>query len=42
MKYFKQDNVKRLTWTGPLFNGAKEGGVNANSIEPVSHLEKYF
>ncbi len=26
MKYFMQDNVKRLTWLVPLFNNAKGKG----------------
>ena len=40
MKYFKQDNNKRLTWLVPLFNDAKEGALNANGIEHSCHLEK--
>jgi hypothetical protein len=42
MQYFKQDNVKRLTWLAPLIKNAKgkEGGVNANSTEYLCHLEK--
>ena len=40
MTYFKQDDVKRLTWWVPLFNDAKEGGVNAHGIEHLCHLEK--
>ena len=40
MKYFKQDNDKRLTWSAPIFNDAKEGVLNANGIEHSCHLEK--
>ncbi len=40
MKYFKQDDNKRLTWLAPLFNDAKEGTLNANGIEHSCHLEK--
>jgi hypothetical protein len=42
MKYFKQDDAKRLTWSAPLFNDTKEGGVNAKVIEHSHscHLEK--
>jgi hypothetical protein len=40
MKYFKQDNNKRLIWSAPLFNDAKEGALNANGIKDLCHLEK--
>ena len=40
MKYFKQDNNKRLTWSVPIFNNAKEGASNADGIEHSCHLEK--
>ena len=40
MKYFKQDDKKRLTWSAPLFNDAKEGASNADGIEHSCHLEK--
>ena len=40
MKYFKQDDNKRLTWSVPLFNDAKEGASNAHGIEHSCHLEK--
>jgi hypothetical protein len=41
MKYFKQDDNKRLTWSAPLFNDAKEGASNADDgIEHSCHLEK--
>ena len=40
MKYFKQDNNKRLTWLAPIFNDAKEGASNADGIEHSCHLEK--
>ena len=40
MKYFKQDDNKRLTWSAPLLNDAKEGASNANGIEHSCHLEK--
>ena len=42
MKYFKQDNNKKLTWLAPLFNIAKEGVSNADSINDSCHLEKNF
>ncbi len=32
MKYFKQDDNKRLTWLVPLFNDAKEGASNIRVI----------
>ena len=42
MKYFKQDDNKRLTWSVKLFNDAKEGAAsNANGInKDLCHLEK--
>jgi hypothetical protein len=40
MKYFKQDDNKRLTWSAPIFNDAKEGASNADGIEHSCHLEK--
>jgi len=40
IKYFKQDDNKRLTWSAPLFNDAKEGASNADGIEHSCHLEK--
>ena len=40
MKYFKQDNNKRLTWSALLFNDTKEGVSNANGIKHSCHLEK--
>ena len=40
MKYFKQDDNKRLTWSAPIFNDAKEGASNADGIEHLCHLEK--
>ena len=40
MQYFKQDDNKRLTWSAPLFNYAKEGALNADAIEDLCHLEK--
>jgi hypothetical protein len=40
MKYFKQDDNKRLTWSAPFFNDAKKGASNANGIEHLCHLEK--
>ena len=40
MKYFKQDDNKRLTWSAPLFNDAKEGASNADGMEHSCHLEK--
>ncbi len=40
MKYFKQDDNKRLTWSAPIFNNTKEGASNANDIEHLCHLEK--
>jgi hypothetical protein len=40
MNYFKQDNIKRLTWSAPLFNDTKEGASNAGGIEHSCHLEK--
>jgi hypothetical protein len=40
MKYFKQDDNKRLTWSVPIFNDAKEGASNAYGIEHSCHLEK--
>ena len=40
MQYFKQDDNKRLTWSAPLFNDAKEGASNADGIEHSCHLEK--
>jgi hypothetical protein len=42
MKYFKQNNNKRLTWLVPLVDNAKEGAVNANGIKDLCHLEKNF
>ena len=42
MKYFKQDDVKLLTWLVPIFNVSKgkEGGVNADGTKYLSRLEK--
>jgi len=40
MKYFKQDDNKRLTWSAPLFNDAKDGASNADGIKRSCHLEK--
>ena len=40
MKYFKQDDNKRLTWSAAVFNDAKEGASNADGIEHSCHLEK--
>jgi hypothetical protein len=40
MKYFKQDDNKRLTWSAPLFNDAKEGASNADDDQHSCHLEK--
>jgi hypothetical protein len=40
MKYFKRDDNKRLTWSVPIFNDAKEGASNADGIEHSCHLEK--
>jgi hypothetical protein len=40
MKYFKQDNNKRLTLLAPLFNDAKEGAPNADGIADSCHLER--
>ncbi len=33
MKYFKQDDNKRLIWLAPLFNDAKKGALNADGIK---------
>jgi hypothetical protein len=40
MKYFKQDDKKRLTWSAAVFNDAKEGASNADAPEHLCHLEK--
>ena len=40
MKYFKQDDNKRLAWSAPIINNAKEGALNANGIEHLCCLEK--
>ena len=40
MKYFTQDDNKRLAWSAPLFNDAKDGASNADGIKHSCHLEK--
>jgi hypothetical protein len=40
MKYFMQDDIKRLTWSAPLFNDGKVDLYNSKNSKYLCHLEK--
>jgi hypothetical protein len=40
MKYFMQDDIKRLTWLASLFNNGKVDLYGSKNAQDLCHLEQ--